>query len=104
MQRDNLAGLDANDRRPRIPAKRRRIMSERVHLVFEALDRGAIADDARRKTLHEIFALENPVLYREVVALVARRVADDDNLLIDEIFRLLDRERQGLAVPQPIDP
>ena len=79
-------------------------MGDSVDPVFEALDLGADPHNSGLQPLHIVNAAENLILKRKVAPIVARRIADRDNIAVDQLLRRAHRQAKHLVGRQSVHP
>ncbi len=90
MQRDDFSCVDFDDCRSGIPSQRRSIVGQGIDDIFEALNSGARANNTRLQPLYVVYFAENAVLKRDIVSLVPGRIADHNDIVVEQFFRRFD--------------
>ncbi len=62
-------------------------MGQGVDSIFEALNSGARPNDTWLQPFHVVYSVEYAVLKRDIVSLIPGRIADHDDIVVEQFFR-----------------
>ena len=97
MQGHDLPRLDIDNGRTGIAAESGGVVGHGIDVVFETRDFGSRPRRARLQALDVVFAAKDAVLHIEVASHVSGRVADDDDVAVQQVLRRADGEWQSTA-------